>query len=336
MQLLQGLCELAKESMNDSVDQFLSSFFVSTQLQSPPSFLSRINAMIDQSKSNALNTFTNLLLLLRATNQGNAIITAYGTNFEYVPLRYDDYFSTLITQPVIYENNCSCALNASCSTRAVFIGSNSSLPVVINGLKMGCTPSESLLSSTLECFYEPACLNLIEEYASSSSSVHTKTNQLVAPGNTSQFSVNTSVRELVELLFIEKWSTAIDYSAYFNQCAPMSCSYDYIEGFSSLYTVTVLLGFYGGLSFVLRWICPSLLSSLHTIYRLSKKWKSTVTPTLAIGTPTGSSTSAAGETRHMAHWYLFVFDRSVFHMIFAIRFLGEIVLEHYSAVSSSV
>ena len=83
LQFLTGLCNLSMQSVNDSIRQFLSSLFITTQLQSPTDFHIHIDSLVEQSKSNAPATFVRLLFLLRATNHGNAIVSTYGTNFEY-------------------------------------------------------------------------------------------------------------------------------------------------------------------------------------------------------------------------------------------------------------
>jgi hypothetical protein len=83
LQFLTGLCNLSIQSVNDSIRQFLSSLFITTQLQSPTDFHIHIDSLVEQSKSNAPATFTRLLFLLRGTNHGNAIVSTYGTNFEY-------------------------------------------------------------------------------------------------------------------------------------------------------------------------------------------------------------------------------------------------------------
>ena len=95
---------------------------------------------MEQSKSNAPKAFSRFLSLIRAINQGNAIISAYGTNFEYIGEHPYDYNSlrTAITQAIIYDNECSCALNADCTIQASFIQSDRSDFIPITGLKMGC------------------------------------------------------------------------------------------------------------------------------------------------------------------------------------------------------
>jgi hypothetical protein len=47
------------------------------------------------------------------------------------------------TKSVIYDNNCSCALNENCTTQATYINTTSFQIISIKDLKMGCTSSES-------------------------------------------------------------------------------------------------------------------------------------------------------------------------------------------------
>jgi hypothetical protein len=261
------------QSVNNSVTQFLSSFFINAQLLPQTIFDHRIDSLIEQSKSNAPILFTRFLSLIRATNHGNAIISAYGTNFEYTAAPwYNSYSSQLaITHTVTYDDGCSCALNSNCTTQAGFVQSDSSEIILIKGLKMGCTPSESFLVSTLECFYDSACINHIEEQINETSSVYDTDVPEPLLADNSRFSMNTPIIDLVNVLFIENWSTTINYSLYFDQCSPTLCSYTYIQQFNSLYTVTLLLGLLGGLTVVLRWICPKIIQFLSKVYLYRKK-----------------------------------------------------------------
>jgi hypothetical protein len=142
------------------------SLFISDQLLSEIDFNKRINSSIEQSKSDTPTLFNSLLFLIRSINHGNKIISTYGTNFEYIslspPKKYNDY-SSVNSQAIIYDNECSCGLYPNCTTQASFVGTDSNETSPIEGLKMGCTPSESFFSSTPECFYDITCLNIIQE-----------------------------------------------------------------------------------------------------------------------------------------------------------------------------
>lgn len=289
------------QSVNNSIYQFLSTLHVTTELQSASAFQTQIDLALEQNKHSASTALVRLLFSLRAVYHGNGLISTYGSNFYYKIPRWFPYGMTgskfekirtrnraresffkektalyietlsfpglylALSEPVSYDGGCSCALHANCTTQAVFMKSATEV-FAVKGLKMGCTPSESFLASTLECFYDALCVNLIKEYTNSK----TETPELLS-ANSSRFAINTTLTDLVNSLFIETWSTFSNYSAYFHQCRPAACSYTYIQQFNSLYTVVLLFGLYGGISFALRWMCPRTVYLLFVVYRWRKK-----------------------------------------------------------------
>lgn len=293
LQLLSGLCTLSMRSVNDSIGQLLSSQFVTAELLPREAFDEQIGLAIEQTKSDAPSKLTHLLSLLRVTNHGNAIITAYGTNFQYIDLWYNKTLSVAITRPVLYDDKCSCASVANCTTQASFINRDSSEIVPVIGLKMGCTPSESFLLSTLECFHNPSCISDIRQNINGfNADSYTVDLPLAVSPNGSRFSINSTIIDLVRHLFIEDWSVATDYSAYFNQCSPILCTYTYTQQVNSLYTITTLLGLCGGLTFILKWICPNIVHLLIKVNEYRKKQKSVVTPGTTAGIATVETISA--------------------------------------------
>jgi len=293
LQYLTGLCQISIQSVNNSIEQFLSSLLVTSQLLSETSFQTRLDSQIKQSQSNAPVIFNQLLTLIENINDGNAIISTYETNFVYIASwdskqdRYGRPFAS--TQPIIYDNNCSCGLHQNCTTQANFIIKNSSTTITtpIKGLKMGCTPSESFHSSTLECFYDSSCIRLIQEYTKSTYS------PIPVSRNGSRFSINTTIAELTNDLFTETWKTTINYSSYFEDCAPLFCSYTYTQKLNSLYTLTLLLGLQGGLSLVLEWICPKIVRMIVKMYQRRMRRMNVVRPLSAIRLPVIESVSTS-------------------------------------------
>ncbi|CAF1042277.1 unnamed protein product [Adineta steineri] len=283
LQFLSGLCDLSIQSVNDSINQFLSSTLVTVELLSETRFRTQIDLLIQQSKLNAPITFTRLLSLIRTINHGNAIVSSYGTNFEFIDPWKDSYPSMAITHAITYDNECSCALISNCTTQANFINENSLEMLPIKGLKIGCTPSESFLSSTLECFYNLSCIHFLEEQMNTTHTNNSMIN-LSSPLslNLSQYPMNISILNLIQNLFIENWVTNINYSLYYNQCSPTLCSYTYIQQLNSLYTISVLLGLYAGLSFILKMICPNIISIIDKIYRHKNKKKNIIEPTCTV------------------------------------------------------
>jgi hypothetical protein len=143
---------------------------------------------------------------------------------------------------------------------------------------MGCTPTESFLASTLECFYNSSCIDLFQQQINYTNSINGTYMSALVFTNSSQFPTNTTIIDIVNALFIENWSTKINYAAYFDQCLPTSCSYTYIQQLNSFYTVTLLLGVYGGLSIILKWICPNIIYFMAKVYYRRKKRPNLVGP----------------------------------------------------------
>ncbi|CAF1271698.1 unnamed protein product [Adineta ricciae] len=278
LQFLTRLCSVSKQSVDDSIRQLLTSPFINTQLQSTTALQTHIDSLVGKTKTSASADFARLLFLLRNTNHGNAIISSYESNFKYYfpPLintteehTQETIMSLALTEPLIYDNNCSCAFHANCTAQATVFDPHSSDFIPVKGLKIGCTPSESFLVSTLECFYDLSCIALIRGKSLDTVNINATGSRRFLP--------NTTVIDLVNDLFIDSWVTTLNYSAYYDYCSPVSCSYTYIQRLNSFYTVTLILGFNGGVSVVLKWICPKIVYFLFILYQYRKKRSNRVT-----------------------------------------------------------
>lgn len=282
LQFLSGLCLQATKSVNTSVAQFLSSFLITGELLSPKVFATRIQSVVDQNEMNAPVTFNRAFSLLRISNHANAVLSAYGSNFQFIDPWWLYSPSAAITRAMTYDNNCSCALSLNCTTQAKFVTIDSSTSAPIRGLKMGCTPNEAFLASTLECFYNSTCIELILANMLNNSEAIIASTHSPLVADASRFHVGVTVVDLVSKLFVENWVTSTDYLAYFNRCSPASCSYSYVQRFDALYTVTVTLGLYGGLSLILKWMCPKIIRLFKQIYQWRKQRRNCVQATSSI------------------------------------------------------
>ncbi|CAF1633602.1 unnamed protein product, partial [Adineta steineri] len=274
LQFLQGLCQLSMNAVNNSINQFRTSLLVTSELLSEINFNQTLESLMEQSKSNAPTTFRHLLFLIRTINHGNAFMSTYGTTFEYIVSKdtTDTFYAP--TRALIYDDECSCGLCSNCTTQANFIISNSPkiISIPIKGLKIGCTPSESFRASTLECFYDSSCINLIHQYTNYSNS-HEPLSIMK-----SRFSINTKIAELIDNLFIEQWSNKTNYTSYFEQCLPSYCSYTSAQKFNLLNIITLLLSLQGGLAIILKWTCPKIVRIASKINDYRKKRTNTVRP----------------------------------------------------------
>ena len=271
---LTGLCKLSLEIVNDSIDQLLLSLFLTNQLYKESQLDEHISSRIMENYARLPSEFNRLLFLIRSVNHGNSIVSTFGTNFEYLTQLDQLVLLYAQTSPITYDGECSCGIYPHCTTTAEFFGNQSNSNISVKGLKIGCTPTESLRTSNLECFYDSTCLNILLNHINTTSTL----NSLTILNNTqSRFAKNATVAELVNQLFIERWITSKDYYTYFNKCSPLSCYYSYTQKFNLLYTVTILLGLQGGLGVVLKWLCPKLVRLLVHILKSLKK-SSTVKP----------------------------------------------------------
>lgn len=149
-------------------------------------------------------------------------------------------------------------------------------PYILSSLVERCSTIDSVLLSTLECFYTHSDCFFLLLYSIQ------KTNRYVinkAPSffirpmvynaSMSHFPPNTSIADMLKAMMIERWDQSLSYKAFYESCAPTHCAYSIERRTKS--TAGVITGFIsiiGGLSFVLRLIAPYLLrcvSYLRTV-----------------------------------------------------------------------
>ncbi|CAF1194034.1 unnamed protein product [Adineta steineri] len=76
------------------------------------------------------------------------------------------------------------------------------------------------------------------------------------------FGLNTTLSTIIKSGFIEKWIENINYTLYFNQCAPKLCFYTINKRLNIYYIITAIISVYGGLSTVLSLIIPAIVRSI--------------------------------------------------------------------------
>ena len=63
---------------------------------------------------------------------------------------------------------------------------------------------------------------------------------------------NASVYDHLAQLFVETWSTEVNYANYFSECAPISCTYKKLERINFSSAITLFFSLYGGLVIIIR------------------------------------------------------------------------------------
>ena len=69
----------------------------------------------------------------------------------------------------------------------------------------------------------------------------------------------------LKVLFIEEWSSHIDFSSYFNCCSPSMCTYTITGRTNLLSVLTLFISLYGGLTIMLRLIASYSLSIVFNL-----------------------------------------------------------------------
>ncbi|CAF4924985.1 unnamed protein product, partial [Rotaria sp. Silwood1] len=94
----------------------------------------------------------------------------------------------------------------------------------------------------------------------------------------SRFMLNSTVEDLTANVFVEQWLYNISYSAFYSKCQPSICAYSVSKRKDLLEVITIVLGLYGGLTLILRFIAPLLISAADLISALVWRRNNNVVP----------------------------------------------------------
>ena len=131
----------------------------------------------------------------------------------------------------------------------------------VPGFLWRCSPLMSILKSDLRCLYSEECLIDFLLYHINFSA-HAVAVPPLDPATLIRTKSNSTVGELVDNLFVEEWRSSLSYEKYFESCAPEECHYIYNKRANYIYTFTIFLATYSGLTLTLRLMVPLLMKYL--------------------------------------------------------------------------
>jgi hypothetical protein len=233
--------------------QFDSSQYVSASVVPQNLFELETKSLIDRFRSSLTNNFLLSLAVIRDVTQANALFSALETNYNpfLANVKYPIMFN-----PSVY-NDCSCTSSSTCHALSGIFNLNNRIKLFnVSGFHIGCYITESLLRSTLECFYDQQCVNKLQGYIQSSSPMDVTALDVSL---LSEYSMNSTIKELVENLMIEQWNFSSNFESYYNECQPVRCTYTFETNNDVIYIATTLFGIAGGLVTVLKFIVPRLI-----------------------------------------------------------------------------
>ncbi|CAF4040860.1 unnamed protein product, partial [Adineta steineri] len=258
-QLLTMFCQQAQQAIDDALHVLLQTTFISSQVLIQQSFQVQINSVIETWKLTTVNTFIRTIELFRATVQGNQLASGVTNNY-----RTTNSISGKSTWYARIYSNCLCALSATChQTIGIYVYNSSSIiPILLYSIPtffIGCNPTEALLLSSLECFYNLSCMLQIDHYINSSESFNfSALNPDLNPSN-------ETMENIVNRLMVDTWSSNISFPLYYKQCAPLSCTFQYEDRDNLFLIITSIVGIFGGLSLGLKLVITIILQSIDKI-----------------------------------------------------------------------
>jgi hypothetical protein len=269
-QLLSTLCHVAHQTVDDYLQSFYQTKFITSQVLKPSSFQTRIDSIIDQFIKTLPESYRRTIQVMTANSEINQFIVPLNSIFKY---SHPDYHLTPVLHVYDYKVQCGSSPRDAC--KCIPLSSNECVlqtilidrtrTEMIPGMIQTVFPLRSVLLSTLECFYNEACLSKIKKLI----------NSKVSPTNfstlrLSSLSDNESQYDRIEMLanqlFIQSWTNQSSYESYFNQCRPLTCQYSYESRFSPIYIIMTIAGLSAGLSILLQLLLPFLIKVLFKIW----------------------------------------------------------------------
>ena len=261
---LRDLCTLAQQSVDNSVAVFYASTMIANQMIPQNPFYNEVNETLSRFQQKLPIAFARILDLIRTVIQGNALIGAFSSNWRFVVaegnLGRNATFRTVpVTHPYQeHEQTCSCATLKTCTMPAQMFN-NGTVYYTFEGLVFGCYFLETVLLSSLSCFYSEVCINnsrhaLYTLYSGEGDYMLPPYMKLDA--SSSRFRMNDTIETFAYEMFIESWTSNVSYERFFNSCAPIYCVYIYYYRFDAFEVLTTFLSVFAGLSLGLRFVVP--------------------------------------------------------------------------------
>ena len=273
---LGQLCSLAQQSAGRSIMSLKASSMLAKEIITRRQFDDDITMALSRFQQRTPVEFTRTLNLIRTNIQGNALIAVFSTNWQFaITEKSQGRNASFRGVPNIYADtqqntSCSCATLQTCTMSAQFFVYNGTMYHTIEGLRLGCYSLETILQSSLSCFYSVTCIYQFREALKIPTRnmllYKNATNGTIQFNSTNtRFNINDTIETLTSELFIESWTTNVSYERFFNSCAPSYCTSREYYRFDTLELLTTFLSVYVGLSLGSKFLAPLLVKMAKKI-----------------------------------------------------------------------
>ena len=265
---LASYCSLLQESIVNQLILFQSSSLITSNLLTEDVFHAQMNTLIESFTQSIGQDFIQQLQFLRTNIYGNQLINGLMSNFI---LLFQDLTPnvgfTLTSFPIGIYGDCYCDISPKCSLNIGIYDMNDTNPIqiaTIPGLRMGCYTNEALLQSTLECFYNQTCIDLMKFYLNLTlyNNVH-----VLNSSRSTRFNRTTVIENLINNFMIEQWMWNDSFSNYYQICQPSTCSYKRIIKTPFIIVITTLISLFGGLMKIFQIIIPIIVQFFRRSFK---------------------------------------------------------------------
>jgi hypothetical protein len=241
---------------------------LANQLMPRIQFMHEINETLYQFQKRTPIAFAQILDLVRSTAQGNALLPMFSSSWDIVVAENGTgQNASFLTVPRAINNteqntSCSCVTLRTCTIPLQVVTDHGR--ITVDGMVLGCHFLETILLSSLSCFYSETCIkdvrNALGAYSFSPKNFKFKVPSI-------RFNINDTVERIAYEMFIESWTTNVSYERFFNSCAPSYCTYTYYYRFDALELLKMFLSVFAGLSLAFHFLVPHLVKMIEKIRR---------------------------------------------------------------------
>lgn len=267
-QLISSFCRAAQKEAHNFLLNFGDDSILTPAVVNENYLKTQVEAALNDMLDSLVTTFTTDLNIISTTTYINGFMTALSTNFILLfgfvgggkPTVFFKEMHYLMpsTGKICYNHrDGSCEIPAGVYFSDIFdtvaiLNLNTTRPAyTFPGLVFDTLPFNIVLQSSLECFYDSRCMELLLSLYPTSIDV-----SILNAFKPSRFQSNTTLQTIIHELFIENITSNILFQSYFQACKVVYCQYSYSRRFDWIYVLTTIMSLIGGLNTVLRITSP--------------------------------------------------------------------------------
>ena len=274
--LIRSFCELIRATIDLAYEQFQSIEYVNRLVVSPSLFTQQLLSNANQFIHRTTSQFFSLLLYAREMTSTNNLLSSFVSGAHL----FFDTGDTVKSRSKRFELQTSCAISTDIWQSGAFIISGDADFIVvlewnIPGIAYGCFSIESVIHSTMECWYDWQCMQTFTSLVSKRLSIPFVPPRILNISMT-RFNATATFNQILSELMVEEWTTHVNFSSFFIQCSPRSCSYRRTMRDGLVTVIKNIVGIYGGLKRVLHILAPVIVYLVYSIYSYFSNRKNAV------------------------------------------------------------